>query len=148
MDLETYLKNTPRNPRGWSILDNSALLSFISVDTLWTKPFADFVSCLVVKNNWLCNSSTWKFYLVILLSLTLVSEKFAMFYYTVTLPWEKFYSCFFDFFFKLSTQTWICQCLELYHYQCYIFCSIFQQILLAELLWISIWFFFLTQNDN
>ena len=91
------------------ILDIWALLSFISVEILLAKTFLILVLCLVVRNIFCGNFSSSRFFLFnvnifpvlflaadyalfncVFASLTLTSSSFAIFYNTVTLPWENF----------------------------------------------------------
>ena len=64
--LANFLNKAPRNPPYWMILENCGLLSFISVDILSAKTFFVLIFYLVVMNNLRGNSSSWKFFLIIL----------------------------------------------------------------------------------
>ena len=68
--LSAFLSNLPndepKDPPDWIIWDNLALLSFISVNIFLGKKFLILVVCRVVRNNSWGNSSSWKFFLVIL----------------------------------------------------------------------------------
>ena len=57
----------PKNLLNWMILDNWALLSFISLELLFVRAFIIliFLSCLV-RNNSRVNYSYWKYFVVIL----------------------------------------------------------------------------------
>ena len=98
-----------RNPSDWMVLGNCFLLSFRSVNILLAKIFQIFLFYLIVRNNSWCNSSSLKFFLVILnvvpalflradfnffscvfVSLGLDYSQILIFYKNFTLPWENF----------------------------------------------------------
>ena len=61
LNYVTYYKGSPNE----IIIDNWALLSFISVNIFLAMGLLIFVVCFVVRNNLCGNSSSWKIFLVI-----------------------------------------------------------------------------------
>ena len=82
--ISAFLPKLPnqeqKDPPDWIIWDIWALLSSISIDILLAKAFLTLVVCLVVTNNSCGNSSSWKFFLF---TLNTVSALFFAVYFNL-----------------------------------------------------------------